>query len=181
MNYLNMNKIVNRNLKTSNIFIDSNHYPYLSNFYRAKHVETSFPYLLKTMTLRYEPPEFLTDYVNNQDSFHIDVYSYGMVLYYLITEKKPFYSFDGSREELIEYIKKGNRPEFPKTLSKELKMWEKLIKKCWDQIPYRRPIFDYIIDQLETGFLKNSNVDQEIFMNYKKNVLKIEDPTLTVE
>lgn len=133
------------------------------------------------MTSRYSPPEFINDYILNQNSFHLDVYSYGMILYNLITEIKPFHSFDGKRDDLINLIKSGNRPEFPDTFDKELDEWKKLIFKCWDEAPYRRPIFKNIVSLLETEFVKNKNIDRELFMNYKKNVLKLEDPTLTVE
>lgn len=50
MNHLHKNKIVHRYLKPSNIYIDSMFYPYLSNFYRARQTEISFPYLLKNMS-----------------------------------------------------------------------------------------------------------------------------------
>ena len=181
MNYLHGHDIVHRNLKPSNIYLDSNLYPYLSNFYRARQTKIPFPYQLKKMTLRYEPPEFITNYIENQNSFRLDIYSYGMVLYYLITETRPFSTFEGSRNELIESIQKGYRPEFPITFPKEYNKWKKLINKCWEQLPFKRPIFGNIIAELESEFVHDKNIDQEIFNDYKNNVLKIKEPELTID
>ena len=181
MNYLHGHDIVHRNLKPSNIYLDSNLYPYLSNFYRARQTKIQFPYQLKKMTLRYEPPEFITNYIENQNSFRLDIYSYGMVLYYLITETRPFSTFEGSRNELIESIQKGYRPEFPITFPKEYNKWKKLINKCWEQLPFKRPIFGNIIAELESEFVHDKNIDQEIFNDYKNNVLKIKEPELTID
>ena len=181
MNYLHGHDIIHRNLKPSNIYLDSNLYPYLSNFYRARQTKIQFPYQLKKMTLRYEPPEFITNYIENQNSFRLDIYSYGMVLYYLITETRPFSTFEGSRNELIESIQKGYRPEFPITFPKEYNKWKKLINKCWEQLPFKRPIFGNIIAELESEFVHDKNIDQEIFNDYKNNVLKIKEPELTID
>lgn len=62
MNHLHDNKIVHRNLKPSNVYIDANLYPYIANFYHAKQIETPLPYFLKNMPLKYAPPELLMNY-----------------------------------------------------------------------------------------------------------------------
>ena len=62
------------------------------------------------MTPEFMPPEFIEDSKSNQFSFKLDVYSYGILIYMLITEKKPFVSLSPS--EIVSRTVNGERPVY---------------------------------------------------------------------
>ena len=47
LKYLHNNNVVHRNIEPSNIFLDSNLYPFVFNYHRAKHTKIYFPFMLK--------------------------------------------------------------------------------------------------------------------------------------
>ena len=105
-------------------------------------------------------PEFNENYKINQDSFSLDVYAFGMILFILLTEKNPF---DDAKD------KKGDRPQFPKKIYQmKYYNWINLIEMCWNQNPFERPSFTQICDILETSeFVSNDKIVKE-FNEYKK-------------
>lgn len=87
MQFLHHNKIVHRNLRPSNIYLDSHYHPFLSNFNMAIFTDAPLPYYLIKKSFEYTAPEFIKDYKNNQCSFKIDVYSFGLILWNLLFGK----------------------------------------------------------------------------------------------
>ena len=59
-----------------------------------------------------------------------NMYSYGMIAYYLMTGVKPFYS-TRSQFALFMQVSKGKRSEFPQNIEKQ---FVDLISKCWKEI-----------------------------------------------
>lgn len=171
LEYLHKHNIVHRNVQPSNIYLDLDLFPYLSDFYMAKPIEKKLPYNLKQTTIEYMAPEFIENYLLNQDSFKLDVYSFGMTLYFLITETKPFASYcidSEGKEELRNDILNGKRPEFPKSIPKE---WKKLIKNCWKQDQSKRPDFTQICRTLESFQFASNRINSKIFTFYKDEYL----------
>ncbi|POG59112.1 kinase-like domain-containing protein [Rhizophagus irregularis DAOM 181602=DAOM 197198] len=75
-----------------------------------------------------------------------DVYSFGMVMYYIITGKQPFEN--RAHDSLLALdICNGIRPEIPEIPEiPELKsnLYIDLMKKCWDSDPDKRPNVELI-------------------------------------
>lgn len=165
MNPVNKHKIVHRNLMPLNIYIDSNYYPYVSDFYMSKQTEINLPYNLKETKPEYMAPEFINDYISNQNSFKLDIYSFGMTLYFLLTGENPFYSKDIA--EIKSDVIIGKRPEIPSTIPDE---WNRLIMRCWNQDPELRPDFTEICNLLETPEF-HKRIDIKAFENYRNEVL----------
>ena len=94
-------------------------------------------------------PEFIKDCKNNQCSFKLDVYAFGIVLFMLINEFNPFVGL--TRKEILENALNGKRPEFNENVNE---IWKELIVKCWDLDPSKRPDFSEICDTIENKFVK---------------------------
>ena len=133
----------------------------------AKQTETNLPYNLKHSTSEYMAPEFIKDYISNQNSFKIDVYSFGILIYYLITEIKPFSSYSDKEKMLLD-ISNGKRPEIPKNVDEE---WKNLIITCWNQEPDLRPNFTQICRILESNQFINYRMNIREFNLYKDEII----------
>lgn len=166
LEFLHKKNIIHRNLNPSNIFLDLNLYPFVGDFYMSKQTELNLPYVLKETTIEYMAPEFISDYISNQNSFKLDVFSFGIVLFFLFAEKKPFNS--SNADEIKNSIAMGIRPEIPQTIPKE---WKLLIEKCWNQNPIQRPTFTEICKILESPEFVNKRIDIKSFYFYRDEFL----------
>jgi serine/threonine protein kinase len=70
----------------------------------------------------------------------VDVYSYAMIFFYLVTGRPPWPTLSG-----IQAVKRaadmGDRPNIPRDLDVRL---QTLMKECWDDNPTARPRFEDI-------------------------------------
>ena len=74
-----------------------------------------------------------------------DVYSYGLVLYFLYTQKVPFEGLSGAKAA-TKAAKMHSRPIFPDNIPDN---WKELISKCWHKNPHIRPSTPEIIEKLQ--------------------------------
>jgi serine/threonine protein kinase len=82
--------------------------------------------------LPYIAPEVLNNRPYTEAS---DIYSFAMILWEVGTGERP-YTDRPYDDTLLLCIKKGLRPEIPKTLPE---CYADLIKDCWNYYPHRRP------------------------------------------
>lgn len=92
-------------------------------------------------TLCYMPPEALQS-SSYKPSKAFDVYSFGILLWSIITGKEPY---DGVQSSLVRFrIPLGDRPDLASVDRCETEGLDELLKlmmQCWDQEPHRRPSF----------------------------------------
>lgn len=78
IDYLHSNKLVHRDLKPTNILIDHDFIPYISDFDAIRHPKEKEDVSLDPMS--YMSPE---QFKGKNVSYPIDIYSFGLIFYYL--------------------------------------------------------------------------------------------------
>ena len=124
-------------------------------------------------TFRYMAPEIMEDVLiiddvewkndsgelckKHRTSENLDMYSLGMILYFIWEDRQPFWDWEsscpiGSQESTKErmvsfckYVYEGNRPRFYKTPRRI----QKVIRQCWHVDPSQRPNADSIVSLFE--------------------------------
>lgn len=161
MSYLHKNGIIHRSLNTKSVFLDKDYYPKLTNFFFAKNINDlssndSIPEQV------YDAPEILEGEDYSKDS---DVYSFGIILYQIITCLKSSKS-SNSIFHTSNKILRGERLEIsPNTPP----IYSQLIKRCCSSNLYERPSFDEILTLLreDQGYLlQDDSVDQDEIKRY---------------
>lgn len=144
MRFLHDNNIIHRSLKPSNILFDDNNEPHIIDFGLSK-LQSSFNDLQKSMAFDlgniYTSPELITLEEGQSYSNKVDVFSFGMLLFTVLTGKEPFAEVKNTTVKTNK-IMNGERPDIPDTVSN---VYKELIEVCWDTLPENRPSFDYIL------------------------------------
>ncbi|XP_030379312.1 mitogen-activated protein kinase kinase kinase isoform X2 [Scaptodrosophila lebanonensis] len=152
MNYLHNEApmcIIHRDLKSSNVVI---YEAIKDNQLHQKTLKITDFGLAREMyntqrmsaagTYAWMPPEVIS---NNMYSKSADVWSYGVLLWELITGETPYKGFHPLSVAYGVAINSLALP-IPKTCPQE---WSSLMKSCWETDPHKRPGFKEILNQLE--------------------------------
>ncbi|XP_058091345.1 probable serine/threonine-protein kinase At1g01540 [Magnolia sinica] len=152
-------KVVHRDVKSSNILLDKQWNPKVSDFGLAKLLGSERSYVTTRVmgTFGYVAPEYASTGMLNERS---DVYSFGILIMEIITGRNPVdYSRPPGEVNLVEWLKTmvGNRnpegvldPKLPeKPSSKALKRALLVGLRCVDPDAQKRPKMGHIIHMLE--------------------------------
>jgi serine/threonine protein kinase len=102
----------------------------------------------------YVAPEVLRGDPYNQAA---DIYSFGMIMYFVATEKQPF--DDCAHDEfLVLDICNGTRPEISEP--KAPKCYIELMEKCWDSNPENRPSIFQLMNSLSSISVNYSEIEE---------------------
>ncbi|OHT12582.1 Serine/threonine-protein kinase HT1 [Tritrichomonas foetus] len=143
MMHLHEMGVIHRDLKSPNVLLDNKYLPYVCDFGIARHVAKKNDELTRDCgTTGWMAPEQMKSHKYDNK---VDVYSYGMILYEMIS---GYYPFEGkSTLDIAIALKNGKRPKLPDG-NESIK---NLIKQCWDQNPKKRPpfkdIYQLFLDQ----------------------------------
>ncbi|OHT12953.1 hypothetical protein TRFO_17009 [Tritrichomonas foetus] len=110
-------------------------------------------------TPNYMAPEFIK---GENYTEKVDVYSYAMVLWEILTGQLPFFDL-AAAQVIFAVIIKHQRPEIPENTPKPLST---LISRCWRENPEERPSFTEIVSLFENGEIMFEGCDSKHF--YKK-------------
>jgi len=150
MKFLHDNHIIHRDLKPENLLVfslelDSPQLVKITDFGTGRMIsdEVARSYTQNLGTPSYTSPEILN---NDPYSLKTDVYSYGILLWSLYCQEKPYSSEGISEMQMIKYVLEGNRPKIPDDMRTEYK---DLMVHCWKQDPDERPSFDEVVSLLE--------------------------------
>lgn len=86
-------------------------------------------------------PEILE---NLQFNEKCDVYSFGIILWCLLTREEPFKEFNDFERFRMAVCRHNVRPEIPNNCEPSLRL---LIDRCWDRNPEVRPSFAQVCFQ----------------------------------
>jgi serine/threonine protein kinase len=140
--YFHSHNIVYRDLKPSKIFLDRDLRPLLGIDQLSLVVSGPREVPNETMgTPLYMAPDFDGD--EDVLTTAIDVFSYAITLYRLVTQSNELYPGIKSHLQLHRKVVQGVRPELPNTVPQP---YAELIKKCWAGDPTQRPTFAAIVD-----------------------------------
>ncbi|KAL6519767.1 hypothetical protein OROMI_032661 [Orobanche minor] len=145
MNYLHHCSIpiVHRDLKSSNLLVDRNWTVKVGDFglSRLKH-ETYLTTKTGQGTPQWMAPEVLRNEPSDEKA---DVYSFGVILWELVTQKIPWESLNSV--QVIGAVGFMNqRLDMPKDIDPQ---WVSIIDSCWHSEPQCRPSFQELVEKLK--------------------------------
>lgn len=147
MKYLHSQRIIHRDLKPGNILLNDNLYPYICDFGLSKLSDLSISSITFDSfvgTPVYMAPEiFLEKRLTNK----VDVYSFSIIAYQLITGKDPFPDIK-SIFKLQREVTNGKRPDLTCIENEYIRF---LLNKWWSVEPDDRPTFKQIIEEIKDG------------------------------
>ncbi|XP_007536133.1 ankyrin repeat and protein kinase domain-containing protein 1 isoform X2 [Erinaceus europaeus] len=146
--------LLHLDLKPGNILLDSNMHVKISDFGLSKWMEQSTrrQYIERSAlrgTLSYIPPEMFLE-SDRAPGPKYDVYSFGIVIWELLTQKKPYAGC--SMMTIIIRVAAGARPPLqpvPPEWPVEAQQMVDLMRRCWDQDPEKRPCFPDIMEETD--------------------------------
>uniref|UniRef100_A0A1D1YKK8 non-specific serine/threonine protein kinase n=1 Tax=Anthurium amnicola TaxID=1678845 RepID=A0A1D1YKK8_9ARAE len=145
MNYLHHCNppIIHRDLKSSNLLVDKNWTVKVGDFglSRLKH-ETYLTTNTGKGTPQWMAPEVLRNEPSDEKS---DVYSYGVILWELVTEKIPWDNLN-SMQVIGAVGFMNQRLELPGDVDPQ---WISTIESCWHSEPQLRPTFQDLVERLK--------------------------------
>ncbi|GMJ06934.1 serine/threonine/tyrosine kinase 46 [Hibiscus trionum] len=141
MNYLHQNNIIHRDLKAPNLLMDENEVVKVADFGVARVKAQSGVMTAETGTYRWMAPEVIE---HKPYDHKADVFSFGIVLWELLTGKLPYESLT-PLQAAVGVVQKGLRPIIPKNTNPKL---AELLERCWQLDPTLRPDFSEIIEIL---------------------------------
>jgi len=121
--------------------LDNNHNVKIADFGIARRKTDDYTMTTRG-TIAWTAPEVLRHETYDEKS---DVFSFGIVLWEMITGSIPFEGMDPIQAGIA--VATGKlRPEIPVDCNKD---WAAVIQKCWKENPAERPSFDQIMTTLK--------------------------------
>ncbi|XP_053096540.1 raf-1 proto-oncogene, serine/threonine kinase a isoform X2 [Pangasianodon hypophthalmus] len=152
MDYLHAKNIIHRDMKSNNIFLHEGLTVKIGDFGLATvkaRWSGSHQVEHPSGSILWMSPEVIRMQDNNPYSFQSDVYSYGIVLYELMTGELP-YSHIANRDQIIFMVGRGYlSPDLTKLYKSCPKAMKRLVADCIKKSKEERPLFPQILSSIE--------------------------------
>uniref|UniRef100_A0A8C7CZY1 RAF proto-oncogene serine/threonine-protein kinase n=1 Tax=Oncorhynchus kisutch TaxID=8019 RepID=A0A8C7CZY1_ONCKI len=152
MDYLHAKNIIHRDMKSNNIFLHEGLTVKIGDFGLATvkaRWSGSHQVEQPSGSILWMAPEVIRMQDNMPYSFQSDVYSYGVVLYELMTGELP-YSQIANRDQIIFMVGRGYlSPDLSKLYKSCPKAMKRLVADCIKKIKDERPLFPQILSSIE--------------------------------
>lgn len=162
--YLHSHHFIHRDIKPSKILLDESLFPIIRGFnVLIKSDDNEIDKTIKGSP-EYMAPEIL---MSEKSTKAMDVYSFAMVVYELLTLKKPFEEINNPNIiQVLQRVQQGKMPSLDDSIPE---CFRELIQRCWSLDPDERPTFNEIVRLLRTDpdFIIDG-VDKDEFFDYVK-------------
>ncbi|XP_054822185.1 serine/threonine/tyrosine-protein kinase HT1-like [Prosopis cineraria] len=159
MQYLHSEGVLHRDLKSENLLLGEDMCVKVADF-GISCLESQIGSAKGfTGTYRWMAPEMIKE---KHHSKKVDVYSFAIVLWELLTGLTPFHNMT-PEQAAYAVSHKNARPPLPAECPKA---FSHLINRCWSSNPDKRPHFDEIVSILES-YSESLEEDPEFFSTYK--------------
>uniref|UniRef100_A0A6S8IK00 Protein kinase domain-containing protein n=2 Tax=Amphora coffeiformis TaxID=265554 RepID=A0A6S8IK00_9STRA len=144
MNYLHSGKppVLHRDLKSANILLDESYTPKVCDFGLSRLKAQDRSMTGNCGTVQWMAPEVLANQAYNEKA---DIYSYGIILWELLTRQCPYDDMSAIQCALA-VLNRNHRPEIPRWCPPALQV---LIRSCLKKNPEERPNFTEILQALD--------------------------------
>uniref|UniRef100_A0A2P2K5Z4 non-specific serine/threonine protein kinase n=1 Tax=Rhizophora mucronata TaxID=61149 RepID=A0A2P2K5Z4_RHIMU len=154
MAYVHGLGLIHRDLKSDNLLIFGNKSIKIADFGVARIEVQTEGMTPETGTYRWMAPEMIQHRPYTQK---VDVYSFGIVLWELVTGIVPFHNMTAVQAAFA-VVNRGARPTIPNDC---LPVLSEIMTRCWDTNPGMRPPFVEVVKMLEVA-------EMEIVTNIRK-------------
>ncbi|KAL5226128.1 hypothetical protein ABZP36_012767 [Zizania latifolia] len=154
MAYVHALRFIHRDLKSDNLLIAADKSIKIADFGVARIEVQTEGMTPETGTYRWMAPEMIQ---HRPYDHKVDVYSFGIVLWELITGMLPFTNMTAVQAAFA-VVNRGSRPAIPQDCVDSLC---KIMTRCWDANPEVRPSFAEVVTMLE-------NAEIEVMRNVRK-------------
>lgn len=158
MQYLHSLGILHRDLKSENLLLGEDMCVKVADFGISCLESQCGSAKGFTSTYRWMAPEMIKE---KHHTKKVDIYSFGIVLWELLTALTPFDSMT-PEQAAFAVCQKNARPPLPSTCPVAFRHF---INRCWSSNPNKRPHFEEIVNILE-GYAASIEQDPEFFLSY---------------
>uniref|UniRef100_A0A672YK63 mitogen-activated protein kinase kinase kinase n=1 Tax=Sphaeramia orbicularis TaxID=375764 RepID=A0A672YK63_9TELE len=162
MNYLHLHKIIHRDLKSPNMLITYDDAVKISDFGTSKELSDKSTKMSFAGTVAWMAPEVIR---NEPVSEKVDIWSFGVVLWEMLTGEVPYKDVDSSA--IIWGV--GNNSlqlPVPDSCPDSFKL---LLRQCWNCKPRNRPSFRQILLHLDIASADILSTPQETYFQSQVN------------
>jgi TPR repeat protein len=164
MRYVHRTGFVHRDLKPLNILMNGRDYAMIGDFGSCWRENDGDSLTSETGTVFYAAPERFSV---NSTSTQSDVFSFGTVLYEIVTGR-PAFPKSLAPLPVVRMLRSGTMPEVPDACGD---LMQEVIRRCWSMSPESRPSFDEILKSfLSRGFAMLPGADASRIANYVRGV-----------
>uniref|UniRef100_A0A3Q3A900 Ankyrin repeat and kinase domain containing 1 n=2 Tax=Kryptolebias marmoratus TaxID=37003 RepID=A0A3Q3A900_KRYMA len=180
--------LLHLNLKTSNILLDEHLHAKISDFSIIQWEEgmsrtTFMEHLTARGNISYIPPETFTQEPGPPGTA-FDVYSFGIVMWEILTQQKPYAGC--SVTTVLLQVSKGKRPcleRIPDHRPQKCDQLISIMEQCWDRDPWKRPEFSDTLKKIDvlkipgpSHYYQNSDMKEK--SNYSRQIATNHEITL---